>query len=269
MSNRLTVARHHVENGNPSLALEVIAQLDDGELEGAASEAHEIAAGAHRDLGDHDSARDEAKRSLELEPTNVDALLVLARSSYELGDHKTVAPSMSRARELAPDNVVVLVESANLLINRGRFVKAAELLRRAAVIAPDSLIVRAGFMEHAFARHERDRARALAREVLAENPDHVRALAVDAALAGRSAREAAVRSRPLLRPAWWFFRHRWVALFTIITLIRLVLAASLLVRDGDLPWWSAGVPGVVALYLVGSMTVVHRMIRPRLRPREA
>lgn len=287
MSPRLTVARHHLETGNPQRALEVISQLDPEELQGAESEVHEIAARAYLALGGPSRACTEAKRSLEIEPTNLEALLTLAWGSYQLGDRKTVGASLSRAQELAPDNIVVLAECASILIRRGRLTKAAEFLSRATEIAPDNLIVRVALMEYAYAKNERKEARTLARGVLAERPDHVRALVVDAALATQSgdlrttttrlrraasvqlgdqeaatnARRAAAWRHPVLRPAWWFLRNWWLAIFTLFMLVRFVVAASLSVRDGDLPWWSVAVPGVPVLYLVGSWAVVHRLSR--------
>ena len=199
MANRLVVARHHLDTGNPQRALEVIAQLDAAELQGAESEAYEIAADAHLRLGDHEKALADAKRSLEHEPTNLDALRTVAWSSAGLGDHLTVSTTMSRALEIAPTNVTVLVDCAGLLTNEGRLSESAEFLLRAMALEPENPNVRVGLMEHAYASDDRHRARSLAHGILAEHPDHLRALAIDAAIAERDGdiRTAAQRMRRL------------------------------------------------------------------------
>lgn len=289
MSSRLSVARHHLDTGNPQRALEVISALDAGELQGAQSEAYELAARAYLELGDPFNSRVAAKRSLAIDPTNLDALLTLAWSSSEFGDRKTVASSMRRARELDSENVVVLVDSAILLINEGRLPESAEFLWRAQTLEPENLIVRVGLMEHAYASADPGAARFLARSVLAEHPDHLRALVVEAALAGEAgdirttakrlrrvaslrlgdqviaadARYATAWSNPWVRPAWWIFRT-WLGVGTVW-----VVLAGILIRltdsavEGDVPLWSVALPILPMVYLLACWIYVRRRQPPR------
>ncbi len=277
MSNRLSVARHHLHTGNPRRALELIAELDASELQGAESEAYEIAADSHLRLGDHEQARDAARRSLELEPTNLDALRTLAWSSAGLGDHLTVSSTMTRALEIDPTNVVLLVDNSNLLINQGRLSESTEFLTRASEIAPDDLLVKSGQMEHAHASRDYRRAQTLAREILAQRPDHVRALAMDAIAAERAgdirttasrmrrlaslklgdheaaagAREATAWSHPRLRPAWWLLQRwwgRWLGLSAAFAVFRMTVTWY---EEGKLPYPPVYVALVVVVAYLG------------------
>lgn len=252
MTNRLAVARHHLDTDNPQRALDVISQLGPDELAGAEAEAYEIAADAKLQMNDPAGAGEFARRALAVEPDNLEVLRTLAWSAALLGDGPTAWSSMDRARVLAPSSVVVLVDCVLLLIREGRASESAELLARAAAIAPDDIVVKTAQMEHAFATGFRQRARSLAQEILAQRPDDSRALAMDAYAAEREgdicttaqrmrrlaslrlgdleiaagAREATAWSQPLLRPAWWLIQRgwgRWLGVSAAIAVVRLTM----------------------------------------------
>lgn len=159
---------------------------------------------------------------------------------------------MSRALAAAPDSVTISIDCASLLIREGRLPEASEFIARATMIAPDAIAVKAVGMEYELASGFRQRARQLAHEILAVEPDHIRALSVDAIVAERhgdvrtvakrlrklaalrlgdqeiakEAREATAWSHPLVRPAWWLIQRgwgRWLGVSAALAFARLTL----------------------------------------------
>ncbi len=284
-ANRLVVARHHLDTGNPQRALEVISQLDAGELQGTESEAYEIAADAHHRLGNDPAANDWVMRSLAADPSNVDAMRTGAWVASSLGDRRRVAELMDRALAIAPHHPLVLVDCTMLLTDEGRLTEAAGFLERARTVAPDSQPVLLAGMTLAAARNDVAEASVLARRVLADDPENLHALAVDADLAelrGDSttaaararkvaslrlgdekvaslAREAMAWNHPVVRPYYWILHHPWAATVTLpFMVIWLVMVYRWGLGDVRPPMWFFVPAGIVVAYSVGCMWWVER-----------
>lgn len=176
MSDRLTVARHWLDVGQPDRCLEVLAasgDVDDGVGIWA------MRAEALLVLERWEESVRSARRGLAEAPDDLRLIHLLALAVEEVGPtgHEEAELLFLRGLAEVPDNVVLLTGYANLLTRHHELKKAGMVLDRAAAHAPEAIEVDLGRMQLAHARGRQREALTHAERILSKDPHHTGALA--------------------------------------------------------------------------------------------
>lgn len=256
MEDRLALAGHYLEIGNPKRAL---AELEKGAGPGGVEEAEfwAIRAGALFELERWGQAAEAATRGLAVDPDEITLLDVLALCELELGRNSEADKAILAALEIAPDHPDLLAHRALILARSKRYKDAEAIIDEALRVAPRSPSVLRVRALVASMRGDRRRAAEYADEVLALEPDSelshyvrggtdlnsaqfkraVRHLEEAARLNPESPeiaealRDARVGAHPLLapvRPIWRFGRWRsWIAYLAVGSILAAARLESL------------------------------------------
>ena len=137
------------------------------------------------DRGEFDAARDAAQEAVAQAPDSAEASFLLARSLYNVGDKEAALKALENSLELDPENGYAANLTGLIWIERGEATPAVEAMRQAAERLPDVVFVQNNLgMALELAGEMDEAAEAYARAV-ALSPDHTRAAMNLARLDGR------------------------------------------------------------------------------------
>lgn len=173
MSTQLEAARRYVEIGRPEQALSALSTLDSDTA--STREARRVRGFALLGIGDFDRAAEEAGEALEAEPEAVDLLYLLSLAEEHRGRLAQAEAAVLAALAQDADDVELLCRYASVLMRAGELAKAGRVLDAAAQSDPDSADVLSGRQCLAYLRGGNREARRLSQELLALDPEHIRA----------------------------------------------------------------------------------------------
>ena len=169
LEDRLDIARHYLEIGNPKRAL---AELDKGSSETLEDEDFwAIRAEALFDLHRWSEAADAARRGLELFADDVTLLDILAICELELGNEPEAKRLILSALELWPGDPTLLAHHGIILARFKHYDEAERVVAEAQRIAPQSPDVLRARAHIASLEGDRRRATKFADELLRLDPD--------------------------------------------------------------------------------------------------
>ena len=169
----LQAAHRYIEVGRPERALEALAGLD-SEL-AATSDARRRRGYAFLALEQFDRAADAAAEGLEDDPGSIDLLLLLSIAEEHRGRTSEAEAAILAALDQEPDHPQLLCQYADVLMRGGQLDKAEHVLNAAAGSDPEWPDVLYGRQGLAYLRGDDREARRLSEEILALDPESVRA----------------------------------------------------------------------------------------------
>jgi tetratricopeptide (TPR) repeat protein len=169
----LQAARRYIEIGRPEQALTSLSTLDSESA--ATSEARRLRGFAFLGVEDFDRAADEAADGLQDDPGAIDLLFLLSVAEERRGRLGEAEAAILAALEQDADDPELLCQYADVLMRGGQLDKAARVLDAAANSDPDSPDVLTGRQSLAYLRGDNREARRLSEEMLALDPESVRA----------------------------------------------------------------------------------------------
>jgi tetratricopeptide (TPR) repeat protein len=173
MSTELEAARRYIEIGRPQQALASLSALDAETA--ATSEARRLRGFAFLGIEDFDRAAEEASDGLRDDPGAVDLLFLLSVAEERRGRLGQAEAAILSALEQDADDPELLCQYADVLMRGGQLDKAGRVLDVAASSDPDSPDVLAGRQSLAYLRGDNREARRLSEELLAIDPESIRA----------------------------------------------------------------------------------------------
>jgi len=155
------------------------------EIDGTQVKALVNLARIENDRGEFDAARDAAQEAVAQAPDSAEAAFLLARSLYNAGDKEAALVALETSNDLDPDNGYARNLTGLIWIERGEATPAVDAMRLAAERLPDVAFVQNNLgMALELAGETDEAAEAYARAV-ALSPDHSRAAMNLARLDGR------------------------------------------------------------------------------------
>jgi tetratricopeptide (TPR) repeat protein len=173
MSSALQTARRYIEIGRPQEALAQLATLDAETATG--SEARRLRGFAFLGIEDFDRAAEEAGDGLRDDPGAVDLLFLLSVAEERRGRLAQAEAAILSALEQDADDPELLCQYADVLMRGGQLDKAGRVLDVAASSDPDSPDVLAARQSLAYLRGDNREAKRLSEELLAIDPESIRA----------------------------------------------------------------------------------------------
>jgi tetratricopeptide (TPR) repeat protein len=173
MSTELEAARRYIEIGRPQQALASLSALDAETA--ATSEARRLRGFAFLGIEDFDRAAEEAGDGLRDDPGAVDLLFLLSVAEERRGRLAKAEAAILSALEQDADDPELLCQYADVLMRGGQLDKAGRVLDVAASSDPDSPDVLAGRQSLAYLRGDNREAKRLSEELLAIDPESIRA----------------------------------------------------------------------------------------------
>jgi tetratricopeptide (TPR) repeat protein len=173
MSTELEAARRYIEIGRPQQALASLSALDAETA--ATSEARRLRGFAFLGIEDFDRAAEEAGDGLRDDPGAVDLLFLLSVAEERRGRLAQAEAAILSALEQDADDPELLCQYADVLMRGGQLDKAGRVLDVAASSDPDSPDVLAGRQSLAYLRGDNREAKRLSEELLAIDPESIRA----------------------------------------------------------------------------------------------
>jgi cytochrome c-type biogenesis protein CcmH/NrfG len=169
----IAAARRYVEVGQPERALETLATLDADAAR--TSTAISLRGYAHLACDRPARSAEVARDGLAEDPHELSLLLLLSLSEEQLGNLGRAEAAILAALEVAPEDPQLLCQYADVLMHGRQLDKAERILGVVASVDPDSPDLLGSRINLAYLRHDRKRVEALSRELLAYDPESIRA----------------------------------------------------------------------------------------------
>lgn len=132
----LAMARAHAFDGERAPALELVDQVL--KINPNLVPARVFRAEMLLDVEDYEGAQEELERALEVNPSSLEALSVLAGLHYVRGDERRYAEVKERVRAINPRYAGLLVKTAELAAEQRRYADAAVIAREAVELDPEA-----------------------------------------------------------------------------------------------------------------------------------
>ncbi|MBW9216356.1 hypothetical protein KV102_16075 [Mumia sp. zg.B53] len=245
-SDPLAMAEHWLDVGNPQRCLDLLAE---GASEPDQARAFELRSLALIRLGRRQEGYEVALRGLEIDPDSGPLHFYAAQAADFSRRPKEAERHFQRALALCPSDLAIRTRYGAFLVDEKRLAEADRQVTQARELDPEALELTLLRARIAVARKGWEQARALARRVLAEEPNNSEALQLDAVAASELGdQETAVRS--MRRAAATNLDDRELALAArraAIAMLPVMWPLRLLSRFA---WWQVALVTFVALRLV-------------------